>query len=214
MTPLQSSRPALKLVHGAAVAPAEVEWSWFCGHCAAPSPSSSPPPPTARVCASCGLGLLLETRADTAPGPRDAFLVIDTSLLVQALSRRAQALLELTEAEAVNRPVAELLVAADAEASSSSSLARAIVERRRRRRGRGQRGRAALEYVRRPDAREDRALRAPARRWSCSRIRRPAPARRRLTLTLPAQQAGRAVLRRVPRAAAPTVVLLAVRAAR
>ena len=53
--------------------------------------------------------------------------MIDTSLLVQALSRRAQALLELTEAEAVNRPVAELLVAADAEASSSSSLARAIV---------------------------------------------------------------------------------------
>ena len=93
--------------------PAEVEWTWFCGHCAAPSPSSSPPPPTARVCTSCGLGLLLETRADTAPDPRDAFLVVDTSLLVQAMSRRAQALLELTEAEAVNRPAAELLVAAD-----------------------------------------------------------------------------------------------------
>ncbi len=127
MTQLQTSRPALRLVRGADVAPAEVEWTWFCGHCAAPSPSSSPPPPTARVCTSCGLGLLLETRADTAPNPRDAFLVIDTSLLVQAMSRRAQALLELTEAEAVNRPAAELLVAADAEAASSSSFARAIV---------------------------------------------------------------------------------------
>jgi len=127
MTPMPSSRPALRLVRGADVAPAEVQWAWFCGHCAAPSPSSSAPPPTARVCTSCGLGLLLETRADTAPGPRDAFLVIDTSLLVQAMSRRAQSLLELTEAEAVNRPVAELLVAADAEASSSSSLARAVV---------------------------------------------------------------------------------------
>ena len=127
MAPSQTSRPALRLVHGANVAPADVEWSWFCGHCAAPSPGSAAPPPTARVCASCGLGLLLETRADTAPGAQDAFLVIDTSLLVQAMSRRAQALLELTEAEAVNRPVADLLVAADAEASSSSGFARAIV---------------------------------------------------------------------------------------
>jgi hypothetical protein len=127
MTSFQTSRPALRLVYGANAAPAEVEWSWFCGHCAAPSPGSAAPPPTARVCTSCGLGLLLETRADTAPGPRDAFLVIDTSLLVQAMSRHAQGLLELTEAEAVNRPVAELLVAADAEAASSSVFARAIV---------------------------------------------------------------------------------------
>jgi hypothetical protein len=43
------------------------------------------------------------------------------------MSRRAQALLELTEAEAVNRPAAELLVAADAEAASSSAFARAII---------------------------------------------------------------------------------------
>ena len=43
------------------------------------------------------------------------------------MSRRAQALLELTEAEAVNRPAAELLVAADAEATSSSAFARAII---------------------------------------------------------------------------------------
>ena len=127
MTPLQSSRPALRLVHGADVAPAEVQWAWFCGHCAAPSPNTSAPAPTARVCTSCGLGLLLETRADTAPSPREAFLVVDTSLLVQAMSRRAQSLLELTEAEAVDRPVSELLVAADAEDTSSSSLARAIV---------------------------------------------------------------------------------------
>jgi PAS domain-containing protein len=127
MTPFQRSRPALRLVQGAHQAPAEVEWSWFCGHCAAPSPSSSPPPPTARVCRSCGLGLLLETRRDTAPGPRDAFLVIDSGMLVQAMSRRAQALLDLTEADAVNRPVAELLVAADAENQSSTGFASAIV---------------------------------------------------------------------------------------
>jgi PAS domain-containing protein len=70
---------------------------------------------------------LLETRRDIAPGPRDAFLVIDSGLLVQAMSRRAQSLLDLSEAEAVNRPVAELLVPADAETQSSTGLAAAIV---------------------------------------------------------------------------------------
>lgn len=127
MTPFKRSRPALRLVQGAQQVPAEVEWSWFCGHCAAPAPTSSPPPPDARVCPSCGFGLLLETRRDTAPSPRDAFLVIDSAMLVQAMSRRAQALLDLTEADAVNRPVAELLVTADAEAQAPTGFAGAIV---------------------------------------------------------------------------------------
>jgi hypothetical protein len=93
-----------------------VPWRWFCGHCAAPSPSGAAPPPTARVCTSCGLGLLLETREDAVPDSRDAFLVVDSALLVQAMSREAQALLDMTEEMAVDKPVAELLVPADAEA--------------------------------------------------------------------------------------------------
>jgi PAS domain-containing protein len=126
MMPAQISRPALRLVQGAQIAPAEVEWTWFCGHCAAPAPTDEPPAPTARVCTSCGLGLLLETRRDTAPSADDAFLVIDNALLVQALSRRAQVLLGLTEAEAINRRVAELLVPADAEARPTAGFAAAI----------------------------------------------------------------------------------------
>jgi len=69
------------------------------------------------VCPSCGLGLLLETPADAVPGGRDAFLVIDSTLLVQAMSRTAESLLAVTEDLAVNRPVTDLLVAADAERS-------------------------------------------------------------------------------------------------
>ena len=122
--PSQLSRPALRLVQGAQLAPAEVEWAWFCGHCA--SPSAEPPAPTARVCKSCGLGLLLETRSDTAPNADDPFLVIDSALLVQAMSRRAQVLLGMTEAEAINRAVAELLVPADAEAGKPTGFAAAI----------------------------------------------------------------------------------------
>jgi PAS domain-containing protein len=119
----KGSRPALRLVEGGQ---ATVEWSWFCGHCAAPAPSDQAPAPTARVCPSCGLGLLLETRHDVVPSERDAFLVIDTALLVQAMSRRAQSLLAVSEEEAINRPVAELLVPADAEAQGTTRFAGAI----------------------------------------------------------------------------------------
>jgi PAS domain-containing protein len=126
MSHTQSPKPALRLVQGTRVQ--TVEWSWFCGHCAAPAPGDAPPAPTARVCRACGLGLLLETRSDSLPTERDAFLVIDSGLSIQAMSRRAQALLALSEEEAVNRPVVELLAPADAEAQGPSRFAAAIVE--------------------------------------------------------------------------------------
>jgi PAS domain-containing protein len=124
----EGSRPALKLVQGANASPAEIEWWWFCGHCAAPAPGGGAPSPAARVCASCGLGLLLETRKDAAPSPKDAFLVIDSSLQVQAMSRNAQRLLGMTEESAINRQVVELLVPADAEAGSATGFAAAVVD--------------------------------------------------------------------------------------
>jgi PAS domain-containing protein len=80
------------------------------------------------VCPSCGLGLLLESRVDLVPSERDAFLVVDAGLLVQAVSRRAEQLLSVTEDVAVNRPVAELLVPADAEARGPGSFAGAIAD--------------------------------------------------------------------------------------
>jgi hypothetical protein len=113
-------RPALRLVEGGLDTAAD--WLWFCGHCAAPSPNGAPPP-TARVCTSCGLGLLLEAREDAVPSGRDAFLVVDSSLLVQAMSREAQGLLSVTEELAIDKPVAELLVPADAEAGRAGFAA-------------------------------------------------------------------------------------------
>ena len=119
-------RPALRLVEPAVGQP--VEFTWFCGHCAAPALGVQPPAPMARVCRACGLGVMLETRADTAPGDRDAFLVIDSSLLVQAMSWRAETLLGVTEDSAVNRAVTQLLVPADAEAGRPARFAVALVE--------------------------------------------------------------------------------------
>jgi hypothetical protein len=118
--------PALRLVHAADAV--QAEWAWFCGHCAAPAPGGQPPSPAARVCGSCGFGLLLETRGDALPSERDAFLVVDGAMLIQGLSRKAEQLLAVGEELAVNRPVSELLVAADAEARGRTSFAEAVVE--------------------------------------------------------------------------------------
>jgi PAS domain-containing protein len=80
------------------------------------------------VCTSCGLGLLLETREDALPTDRDAFLVVDRALLVQAMSKQAESFLGLTEEMAINKPVAELLVPADAEAQGRTGFAAAVAQ--------------------------------------------------------------------------------------
>jgi len=119
-------RPRLTVLTGQAAASAE--WTWFCGHCAAPSPRGEAPFPSARVCPSCALGLLLETPADAVPGSRDAFLVIDSLLLVQAMSATAESLLGVTEDLAVNRHVTDLLETADAEGRSEMRFASAVAQ--------------------------------------------------------------------------------------
>jgi PAS domain-containing protein len=119
-----NQRSALTLVSGGIAGPET--YKWFCGHCASPSPGGAAPPPNARVCSRCGLGLLLETREDAVPDARDAFLVVDSQLLVQAMSREAQTLLGLAEEDAVDKPVAELLVPADAESQGRTGFAAAI----------------------------------------------------------------------------------------
>jgi len=126
MNATPDSRPALKLIQGAREQPRE--WSWFCGHCAAPPAQGRAPAPAARVCRSCGLGLLLEAPSNLVPSTQDAFLVIDPALLVQAMSRKAETLLGVPEDLAVDRPVGELLVPADAEAQAPGRFATAVAE--------------------------------------------------------------------------------------
>jgi hypothetical protein len=124
--PKGRAAPALRLVHTAEAV--QEEWEWFCGHCAAPSPGGQPPAPNARVCPDCGFGLLLEARTDAVPADKDAFLVVDSALLVQAMSVEAEKLLAVGEELAVNRPVVELLVSADAEARGRTSFAQAVAD--------------------------------------------------------------------------------------
>jgi hypothetical protein len=70
----------------------------------------------------------LEAREDAIPISGEAFLVIDSGLLVQAMSSRAQSFLGVTEELAVNRPVADLLVPADAETQGQAGFAAAIAD--------------------------------------------------------------------------------------
>jgi len=114
------TRPASALRLVPATAESARPTQWFCGHCGAPPADGRTPAPHARVCGACGVGLLLEARADLAPAPGGAFLVVDGGLSVRALSRAAEVLLAVPEEEAIDRPVTELLTRADAEACSGA----------------------------------------------------------------------------------------------
>jgi hypothetical protein len=119
------SRPALHLV-----APLEQEAPAplvaFCSHCGTRPAQAPALASSSRVCGSCGLGLILESRADVAPNAGDAFLVLDHSLAVCAVSEAAERLLAATEPDVVNRHVSDLLMAADAEGRDGTSLSAAV----------------------------------------------------------------------------------------
>ena len=94
----------------------------FCSHCGkAPAPDSA-----ARVCAVCGMGLVLQAPAEAAPAPGDPFLVVEATLTVGALSREAENFLGVAEVDVVNRTLTELLLPAEADASGPS-LATAVM---------------------------------------------------------------------------------------
>jgi hypothetical protein len=103
------------------VKPDTARYTWFCGHCADRFER-----PESRVCPSCGLGLLLQTEASAAPRPRDAFLIVDSSLSVQAVSAHAEKELGVREAQAINHHITELLIPGEAEPPDAANLAVAI----------------------------------------------------------------------------------------
>lgn len=120
MAPAQ--RPALRLVP---TTREELRPSrWFCGHCG--TVTDVTPAPPARVCGDCGLGLLLEARADLVPQTGEPFVIVDATLALQALSAEAEQLLAVSEQDLVGLPVTDLLVPADAESASAAGFAAAI----------------------------------------------------------------------------------------
>lgn len=122
----RSGRPALRVLTPLIEHEAPAPIVSFCGHCGArPRPSTEQP--RSRVCGACNFGLILESRADVAPKAGDAFLVLDRSLSVCALSEAAERLLATSEPDAVNRHVSALLMPADAEEQRGESLSLAVM---------------------------------------------------------------------------------------
>lgn len=80
-----------------------------------------------RVCALCGLGVVVSARADLAPRKGEAFVIVDRQLKLCGLSRGAERLLAVDEPEAVHRHVSDFLEPADAEAGSGDELLQGIV---------------------------------------------------------------------------------------
>jgi len=119
-THLRAVGPAVSAVPEST--PSESPQTSFCSHC-----GKQPADETiSRVCSSCHLGLVLSADADLAPTPGGAFIVVDATLSVCAVSSAAERLLATNETDAVNRHVTELLVPADAEASGPQNLAVAL----------------------------------------------------------------------------------------
>jgi hypothetical protein len=71
---------------------------------------------------------MLTAPAEATPTEQDAFLVIDNSLTVQAMSYAAECMLAISEHHAVNRLVTELLIPASINLPPHTGLAAAIVE--------------------------------------------------------------------------------------
>ncbi len=117
---MSNRRAALSLVQTPAIEPEPT--IAFCSSCGVQPEGEI----DSRVCSSCGLGLILHAAADAVPTPGAAFVVLDGSLSVCAVSQEAETLLCTRETDAVNRHVTELLVPADAEAQEGQNLAVAV----------------------------------------------------------------------------------------
>lgn len=122
----RSGRAALRVLTAPVEHEAPAPIVSFCSHCGT-RPARADAPPSSRVCGACGFGLILESRADVAPNAGDAFLVLDRSMSVCAVSEAAERLLATREPDAVNRHVTDLLMPADAEERGSDSLSVAVM---------------------------------------------------------------------------------------
>lgn len=69
---------------------------------------------------------MLDAERGVAPPEHGAFIVLDGSLTICAVSRAAEAMLAIRETDAVNHSLTELLVPAEAETRGPLNLAVAI----------------------------------------------------------------------------------------
>jgi hypothetical protein len=86
------------------------ELTRFCTHCASlfDAPAAAGTPNRGRVCARCGLGVVLTCASATLTSEGAAFLVVTAELRVSAASERAEEMFAITDG-AYGRPLLSLL---------------------------------------------------------------------------------------------------------
>lgn len=103
-------------------------WAWFCGYCGTPYDKDAPPEPMARVCGKCSFGLLIEAPQPVAPDSREAFVIVDHDLRLQAVGWRAEKLLNVLESFVVGSDLTELLLPIDWEKNGGGVLTDAVFD--------------------------------------------------------------------------------------
>jgi len=101
------------------------ELTRFCTHCAELFGAPTAPadkPSRGRVCATCGLGVILTCASATLDAPRAAFLVVTADLRVSAASRAAEDLVAIPDGS-YGRPLLSLLTSP----TGIGELARAVI---------------------------------------------------------------------------------------
>lgn len=98
----------------------------FCGHCGQHAEHMDIVP-ASRVCDRCNLGLLVSAATSAAPMKQDPFLLVDGTLSICGVSRKAEELLMATESDTVNSHITDLLVPADIEVAGPESLVNIIM---------------------------------------------------------------------------------------
>ncbi len=98
--------PHLRALPAAPLAQGTMSFCARCGRGPSLPPSSAVP---SRVCARCGLGLMLCAEAPARPRESDAFLVADHLGRICALSARGERRVGLDESDALRLEVGELL---------------------------------------------------------------------------------------------------------
>jgi hypothetical protein len=81
----------------------------FCSYCGYP-PIGDWRSLALRVCMRCEMGTVLQTPPGLQPRFYEPFVIVDASLRLQAVSRRAEVILKVDEPAAVDVPIAEFLV--------------------------------------------------------------------------------------------------------
>jgi hypothetical protein len=115
-----SARPLLRVVPRPAGRVADVR---FCGYCGERPQDDD----ERRVCGSCNMGVLLVASGAVAPEPGQPSIIIDHTLTICAVSRAAEDLLGIDEADATSRTLGHVLVPAQAEGIGLESLVSAVV---------------------------------------------------------------------------------------